>query len=156
MYESDDNSTRLCVMKAKCQELGYELRIQCLTKKQCEDRVYYETSNKTHTCVPISTCPEGEYNETVDCVSREECTLLYDWVIERNTCLSRDMWINLDPRNFVDLNLEVQIYTDNVDETSDASVLCRTRNGNAVETVTLYLGKFCQCPDTKPYFDRKD
>ena len=30
-YDSDDDSERLCIVKSRCPELGYELRIQCLT-----------------------------------------------------------------------------------------------------------------------------
>ena len=53
------DSERFCTTKAKCQELGYELRIQCLTQKQCEARGYYQIDEETHMCVTISTCPEG-------------------------------------------------------------------------------------------------
>ena len=70
--------------------------------------------------------------------------------------MNRDKWLNLDPRNFVDLNLEVQIYTEDVNETSDASTICRTKDGSAVEGVKLYRGKFCVCPDSAPYFDMND
>lgn len=30
-YNSDDGNTGLCIAKSRCPELGYELRIQCLT-----------------------------------------------------------------------------------------------------------------------------
>ena len=30
-YDNDDGSERLCITKDRCPELGYELRIQCLT-----------------------------------------------------------------------------------------------------------------------------
>ena len=53
------DSKRLCTTKAKCQELGYALRIQCPTQKQCEARGYYQIDEETHMCVTISTCPEG-------------------------------------------------------------------------------------------------
>ena len=41
VYENDDNSTRECVTEAECHDAGYALRIQCLTKTQCEARGYY-------------------------------------------------------------------------------------------------------------------
>ena len=58
-YESDDDSERLCMARDKCPGKGYELRIQCLTQKQCEARGYYQIDEETHMCVTISTCPEG-------------------------------------------------------------------------------------------------
>ena len=70
--------------------------------------------------------------------------------------MDRDKWLNLDPRNFVGLNLEAQIYTEDVNETSDANIICRTRDEGVIEGVRLYLGKFCRCPDSAPYFDQND
>ena len=77
-------------------------------------------------------------------------------IIEGGVCLDRSSWVDLDSRNFVDLNLEAQIYPEEVNEKSDARTICRTKDGSAVEGVTLYLGKFCRCPDSAPYFDRND
>lgn len=48
------------------------------------------------------------------------------------------------------------MYTEKVNETPDASVLCRTKDGGVIEGVRLYLGKFCACPNTAPYFDQND
>ena len=114
VYESDDNSTRKCVTEAECHDIGYALRIQCLTKKQCEARGYYQINENPRTCVQTSTCEEGKYNYEGRCVSQEECAMQHDWIIDGGVCTNRDTWLDLDSRNFVDLNMEAQIYPEEV------------------------------------------
>ena len=146
----------MCVTKNTCHNIGYELRIQCLTTEQCESRWYYQINENTRTCTPISTCEEGKYDNDGSCISREECTLQKNAIIDGGACTSRFWWLNLDSRNFVDLNLEAQIYTEEVNEKSDASILCRAKDGSLIEGVQLIDGKFCQCPRSALYFDPKD
>ena len=156
-YDSDDGREKLCMTRDKCPSKGYELRIQCLTQKQCEARGYYQIDDETHTCIQISTCKEGLYNMSKTCFSRAYCIFNIDpYVVDGRACVTRDKWLNLDPRNFVDLNMEAQIYTEEVNEMSDASTICRTKDGSAVEGVRLYRGKLCMCPDSAPYFDQND
>lgn len=89
-------------------------------------------------------------------MSREGCILAYSGIIDGSACVSRDEWIRFDSRNFVDINFEAQIYTEEINTIPDASVICRTKGGNVIEGVILYLGKFCTCPDSAPYFDSHD
>ena len=39
-YVADYGKEPQCVSRARCNEIGYALRIQCLTKQQCESRYY--------------------------------------------------------------------------------------------------------------------
>ena len=41
----------------------------------------------------------------------------------------------MDSRNFVGINLEAKMHTEEVNETSDASVLCRTKEGGAIDGI---------------------
>lgn len=75
------------------------------------------------------------------------------YVIDGSTCVSREKWSNTDPRNFVDMNMEGQIYAGALTGASAAEI-CRTRDGEPIDGVQLVRGRFCQCPDSAPYFDQ--
>ena len=61
--------------------------------------------------------------------------MMYSGVIEGTACLDRKKWLEFDPRNFVGINLEAKMHTEEVNETSDASVLCRTKEGGVIDGV---------------------
>ena len=50
-YVTDDGKEPLCVSETKCAEIGYKLRVQCLTKQQCESRTFGQADEESHTCV---------------------------------------------------------------------------------------------------------
>ena len=92
----------------------------------------------------------------MEVVCREKNAHCNREIIDGDACTGRSTWLDLDSRNFVDLNFEAQIYTEEVNGNSDASALCRAKDGSKIEGVQLIAGKFCQCPDTAPYFDSND
>ena len=59
----------------------------------------------------------------------------YNYMIDGDACTDRSTWLDLDSRNFVDLNLEAQIYPEEVNEKSDASMICRAKDGSIIEGV---------------------
>ena len=45
------------------------------------------------------------------------------------------------------------MHTERVDDNTDPSTVCRTRDGKEIAGVQLVAGKLCQCPDDTPYFN---
>ena len=58
-----------------------------------------------------------------------------------------------DIRAYVDLSLEAQTHTGPVNNDTDPSTVCRTRDGKEIAGVQLLDGKYSQCPDAARYFD---
>ena len=92
-------------------------------------------------------------NKSSVCKTKEYCIFRDIYITDGRACIHRNVWTMNDKRNYIDINVEAQIHTGPVNNDTDPSTVCRTKDGKEIAGVQLLNGKYCQCPDAARYFD---